>query len=679
MSARGLTFAVALCLGCTGGASLSPLPRGPDDAEPPHDLGWEGLADVQPASSDSGASPAIDASHGEDTTPDADPVLPPPEPRHAPFDVLTYNVRHVTEDDTGAYAWASRSPDVVQLIEKNDPDIFGVQEASSAVIQEDLKAAFGGVYDHYQPPGGSPKMIFFRRGRFAPLSGDLANDSGNVRLPNVYTENEPCFPNAGGRTAAWVRLRDLASNQSYFIINAHIAHGNCAAGREAAAQRLVEVIEQHAGDVAVIVIGDLNADPQNPAKDEDSTIDILEAGGANFGLYRSHRHSGDTTAQTATYNSSWKKASTSYSRLDYIFVSGGDLTTRHSIVDRSEFGGISPSDHFAVATTIRDAPFRPVAVLDANGDGEAPATMLDFADVDGDRCADKFSWNPTLQGGQPRVYLSNCDGTFGDAIADPQGASQSAATRFFFGDVNGDRCADRLASTPGLDAGRASLYLSNCDGTFAFAIATLHGEGSSPLTRYYLADVDADRCDDLAIWNPGAASGRVRMALSNCDGTFGAPTVGADGAASENDDAHFYFADVTGDGAAEKILWDPAAESGRTRIYRSNVDGTFSHLGDHPGGYSAVPSTRLYFADVNRDGHADKIFWRANFRQGRPQIYLGDENGFQGAPMMGNPGYSQSELTTYFFVDVDGSGAADQIYWRPTGFGGATRTYLSWN
>jgi hypothetical protein len=71
-----------------------------------------------------------------------------------------------------------------------------------------------------------------------------------------------------------------------------------------------------------------------------------------------------------------------------------------------------------------------------------------------------------------------------------------------------------------------------------------------------------------------------------------------------------YFADVTGEGCADKIYWNPTFDLGRARVYVSNCDGTFTFLTAHTGGTSVVPETRLYFADVNGDGRADKLFWR---------------------------------------------------------------------
>jgi endonuclease/exonuclease/phosphatase family metal-dependent hydrolase len=594
---------------------------------------------------------------------------------HRPFTVMTYNVRHVTEEDTGIYTWTQRSPDVIKLISLRNPDIFGVQEASSTVIQTDLINAFQANYDYYKPSNGSPKMIFYRRSRFALAAG--TDVQGYFGIPNPYTSSDPCYPNAAGRTAAWIKLDDKLSGRQYFLVNSHPAHGGaCGLAREKNSEQIRAVIAQKSLGRSIIVFGDLNSDPQHVNAANDDSIAMLETGGSPA-LYRSARHTGATTADTATFNSSWKSPSTNYGRLDYILVSGGDMATSDQLVDRSEYDGISPSDHFAVMATIRPSVFQPGSISDAHGNGNSASTRLYFADVTGDGCADKLSWNPTLLGGATQFFPSNCNGTFGAGLVHDNGGSASNGTTFYFPDVNGDGCADKIYWNPTFDTGRTRVYLSNCDGTFRWSNSNDNGGSESTATTFYFADLTGDKCADKVYWNPTFDSGRTRVYLSNCDGTFRWSNSNTDTGVSQNSDAHFYFADVTGDGRADKMVWDIPVESGRTRIYASNGDGTFTFLSTHTGGGSGVTTTRLYFTDVNGDGHADKLFWRPDYREGRIQIYLGSATGFAGGPLMNNPGYSQSANTQYFFADLDGSGATDQIYWNYGADNGNSRVYLS--
>ena len=591
--------------------------------------------------------------------------------RHEPFRVLTYNVRQVNDADTGPYAWTERAPGVIELIADNDPDVFGVQEASAAAIQDALTTAFEDTHDVWRPPGGSPKMIFYRRDRFE------AGETGNQYLPNPYPDEDPCHPNASGRTAAWVTLKDRDSGRSYFVMNAHIAHGQaCSEGREVAATAIRAIIDEQSAELPVILFGDFNNDVQAAGAPAESTIDILESGGEGVTLYRSARHTGTTTAAERTFNSAWKAPSDAAARIDYILVSGGDLTSEAQAVDRREVNGISPSDHFAVLATIRHAIFASARISDDQGDGDAPGTRLWFADVDGNGRADKIAWNPALEDGRVRVFLSDGPATFAVTVVDPQGASASPTLRRFFADVDGDACADRIDHDPEAAPGVVTVARSTCDGHFTDEAVTSDAPGEAT-THFYFADVDGDGCADRMAWDPGAVGGATRVARSRCDGRFDDEAASDDDGASTTASAIFALADVTGDGVADKLLWDLAAAEGQTQVFRGDGDGTFTYTGAHTGGSSGVATSRFYFADVDGDGRADKIFWRPSFRQGRLQIYLADgsDGGFAPSPIMNNPGYSESEATTYLFADLDGNGAADQIYWNPSA--PETRAYLA--
>src|SRR5690554_6806899 len=91
---------------------------------------------------------------------------------HQNFRVATFNVRHVTSDDTGNHSWANRQAGVLAAVRSNDPDIFGLQEASNAPIKTAFETEFSEDYDFHKPSGGSPKYIFFRKSRFERLRSE---------------------------------------------------------------------------------------------------------------------------------------------------------------------------------------------------------------------------------------------------------------------------------------------------------------------------------------------------------------------------------------------------------------------------------------------------------------------------------------------------------------------------
>lgn len=174
--------------------------------------------------------------------------------------------------------------------------------------------------------------------------------SGSPKLV-FYKKSHACHPNAKGRRAAWVGLREKDSQKVFLI--AHIAHGaKCSEGRMKQAEAIKRIVETEGQGLAKIVMGDFNTDPQATATKGEATISILESAG----LKRTASHSGTTTKAHATFNSDWKKTGwKSSARLDWIFHSGGDITSASPAIDRTTVGGITPSDHCAVLATIRAA------------------------------------------------------------------------------------------------------------------------------------------------------------------------------------------------------------------------------------------------------------------------------------------------------------------------------------
>ncbi|ATB39458.1 hypothetical protein CYFUS_004902 [Cystobacter fuscus] len=597
---------------------------------------------------------------------------------HKAFRVMTYNVRGPL--DTGVRAWPNRKAAVIQRILANNADIVGVQEAQSPSggpsIPADLIAGLTGTdkpYGVYNPGGGSPKLIFFKKSRFeiAPEVG-----SGNEALVNPYAASAECFSHAEGKKIAWVGLRDLSTGQVYFVANTHFAYSAiCSLGRQKEAAQMGNFLVTKPAGLPVVAMGDFNTDAQSPSTPDESTMEDLESLGH---LYRTARFDGTTREEDATFNNAWQGGtpSTKYSRLDYILHSGGEITSTSPSIDRTESGGLTPSDHFAVLATIRPSIFASCSTLTTVPSGTSASTQLFFADVTGDGCADRISWNYTAGEGETWVAKSGCDGSFAAAVKNEGAVSVVATTRFFFADVTGDGCADKILWRPTLADGEVRIYPSRCDGTFGDRVAFTAAASTSESTRLFFADVTGDGAADLLRWNPKERSGAFEtfIARKGTTPSFGAAVRSTDGA-NTSEDTRVYFADVDGDGKADRLTWNPGQDGGRTRVYRSAGTGAFSFSFAHDEGTSGVDTSRFYFADVDGDGKADKIFWRPTFRQGRMQIYLSSGTDFGSSPLMDNTGFSGSENTDFFFANIDGRGGADKVYWNPGAYDGASKVF----
>lgn len=589
---------------------------------------------------------------------------------HQNFRVVTYNIRHITSDDTGVYDWYAREDAVLEMLRSRDPDVFGVQEVSNKPVRDAIRGAFKDDYDWIRPSGGSPKMIFFKKSRFERLS---PNEEGNVRLDNPYSESESCRSNANGRTFAWIKLKDKKSGRIYLFMNIHTAHArDCWKARNESMDQMLDFMEEHIDSGATfVVLGDFNTDEQRdpPFDERDKTATTLEANRPGLRMRRSARWSGKTSKSTRTFNHAWKKSSNSYGRYDYIFVNSLDATTYRQSTDQQTIkdimgsgADISPSDHFLVRAEIRHAPFDYLPAV-SHQEG-ASNDHISFGDVNGDGRVDLIRWKTSVHSGKVRVHLADEAGNFAsEAIVDAN-EGETGEWRYF-ADIDGDGCADRISWKAGKEGGALRVGKSNCDGTFESS--EVHSPGTTKSgTKWFFAKLNDDECYDRIAWHPDVEGGQTRVALAKCDGSleFEAEQVTTDEGSTANSDATIAFADINGDGLADKILWDLDQYSGRTVVYTSQGDGDFELFHEHKGGHSGVKSTRLFFGDVDGDGYAEKGFWRPNYRQGYMQLYPGSEDGLITHPMMVNSGPSEHENTDFFLADVNGDGSDDLIRWN---------------
>ncbi|MBD8487372.1 VCBS repeat-containing protein [Echinicola sp. CAU 1574] len=553
---------------------------------------------------------------------------------------MSFNIKHDNVSDP--LSLDDRKSLILQIITDNDPDIVGLQEFSNNWFETWMENEMTNLgYDIYTVTStGTPKAIFYKANRFSRL------DQGEFEVNLTETRN-----------GTWAVLLDSFTNRSYFICNSHWTTVS-SSERQIMANLVKSVVEQNAGGLPVIVLGDFNAQPGTP---EISTI--KNTTGSNS-LVCSHHETGDTFH-------GWD--GTGNSKLDWIF-SSRDLAFTSSKVIETNYGGNWPSDHWPIMADFVPAYFGGANIDDQGISGSA-STNYYFADVTGDGKVDKIYWNPTFDSGRTRVYGSNGDGTFSFLSSNTNGTSQSSQTTFYFADVTGDGKADKIYWNPTFDNGNTRVYKSNGDGTFDWLYSNPSGASTSSSNKFYFEDVTGDGKADLISWDPNDDSGHTRVYRSNGDGTFTFLDSNTNGT-SQSSLTTFYFADVTGDGKADKIYWNPNFDDGHTRIYGSNGDGTFTFLDSNTTGASGVASTRFYFADVTGDGKADKIYWRPNIYKGKIKIYPSNGDGTFDGPVYSLRGTSQSENTFFYFFDINGDEKADQIRWNkdeaPSGYSSGT-------
>lgn len=589
------------------------------------------------------------------TTPEEPNVINPnPLVLEESFTVMSFNLRNPTNSDP--FTQLQRMSKLTTLMNDNEVDILGVQELANNDVEEYVNSAMDQAgYAVYKTgaANGSPKSIFYKKSRFTLVNaGHLIKEfvAGTVIS-----------------SAKWVILKEVKNNNEYFVINSHWYHtADAGEYRKEFAQILLDCIKANHGGRPVICLGDFNA---IPGTTEINTIKNADGFNMVDALMESQ---GDPTFHN------WTGIGTK--KIDYV-MSTRDLAFRSYKVVKDKYTvdgkTMWPSDHFPVFARYIPAIFG-AAKQDASAASTDAKNQYYFADVNGDGKKDKISWNAGANGGKVSVYLANGSGGFqSTAIVHDASASTSADSYYYFADVNGDKKADLIRWNKGLVSGKTQVYLASNNGSFsATAIDNPEGTSAGTTTKFYFSDVNGDGMADKIYWNSTHDGGNIRVYLATGDGNFSGSVKSSSNVGSTTARTNYYFADINGDGKNDLVRWQASLDGGKAMVFLSNGDGTFTKSVDHSnaGATSGLESTKFYFADVNGDGKADKIYWNASNNLGEPKIYLGTSTTFE-SPVYSLRGTSQKETTNYYFEDINGDGKADQIRWNPTENNGAIKTY----
>ncbi len=469
-------------------------------------------------------------------------------------------------------------------------------------------------------------------------------------------------------SAKWVILKDKTNGLEYFVINSHWYH-TADAG-------------QYRADFAKLIL-DCIRDNHNgkpvicmgdfnaiPGTNE---INIIK----NVTGYDMIDALMDTQAEYTFHN--WTGKATK--KLDYV-LSTRDLALRgyETVKDKFTVDGKTmwPSDHFPVLARYIPAVFQAGFNHETAASAQAK-TRYFFADVNGDGKKDKIQWQAGANAGKVGVYLSNgASGFQSTAIQHDASASSSEDVQYYFADVNGDKKADLIRWQKGQASGKTQVFLATSNGSFA-STSVDHAQGASTLagTNYLFADVNGDGKADKIQWEASQHAGQPQLYLATENGNFASSAKAIAVAASNSAASQFFLADINGDKKADLVRWDAGKDSGKALVYLAAADGTFA-LSDgfsNSGATSGLSNTRFYFSDINGDGKADKVYWNPTNYLGEPKIYLAGETGFDG-PVYSLRGPSQQEGTHFFFADINGDKKADQLRWNAAENNGKVQSYL---
>lgn len=271
-------------------------------------------------------------------------LLLPTVTRADPVRVMTFNIRYGTAPD-GENAWPLRRSLVTQVISDDRPDVLGVQEALRDQLDELVAALpeYAKVGAGRNAEGdGEYSAILYRQSRF-----DLC-DAGTFWLS--ATPGSPGSKTWGNnlpRICTWARLFDRTNNRRFVVFNTHWDHESQPA-RLRSGELISKRIDDLANDEPVIVTGDFNAAPDNPA------LAALVAGGRVRDTFAA-LHPDEKLV--GTFNGFG--LAPGVHKIDGVLASDHWEVEAAKIV-RTREGERYPSDHFPVTATVTlpeaDAP-----------------------------------------------------------------------------------------------------------------------------------------------------------------------------------------------------------------------------------------------------------------------------------------------------------------------------------
>ncbi|HRI60760.1 MAG TPA: endonuclease/exonuclease/phosphatase family protein [Saprospiraceae bacterium] len=247
---------------------------------------------------------------------------------------LTYNIRYDNPGD-GEDAWPKRRDFLAGQLRFHAPDIFGIQEGLHRQVEylsEQLPAYTRvGVGRDDGKEGGEYSALFFLKKRFGLLA------SGTFWLSETPDTVSKGWDAALPRICTFAHLHDSLSGKKLWVFNTHFDHIGKEARRRSAELILWKIKEKNTAGEPVILMGDLNAEPQ------EEPIAVL---------IRTLRDARSVSEEPpfgpeGTFNA-FKFHDPVQRRIDYIFLNDTGLKVKQHAVLSDSRDCHYPSDHLPV-------------------------------------------------------------------------------------------------------------------------------------------------------------------------------------------------------------------------------------------------------------------------------------------------------------------------------------------
>lgn len=254
--------------------------------------------------------------------------------------LMSFNIRYDNPDD-GINRWENRKEMVIDVFEKYQPDIIGLQEVLNGqlkyVTEQLPEYSYIGVGRDDGKERGEYSPILYRNTRFKIKEGSTFWLSATPDCPSKGWDA------ALERICTFVLLQDTRTGKFIWVLNTHFDHIGIVA-RENSAKLIIEKMGtlKRQFKCPVVVMGDLNSEV------DDKAFYLLRS------IFADTREISKTepVGSLATFNA-FNFEEPARNRIDYIFVEMEfvDVLNFQTINDSSN--GRYPSDHFPVFAEIK--------------------------------------------------------------------------------------------------------------------------------------------------------------------------------------------------------------------------------------------------------------------------------------------------------------------------------------
>ena len=243
--------------------------------------------------------------------------------------VMSFNIRTSNAKD-GTNSWEFRADAVLAMIQDQNPDVLGLQEATFgqvtplAYFLDDYK--WVGVGRDDGKKGGEYMAVFYNKKRVS-----LA------KWGTFWLSETPDTPSKGWdaayfRTATWCLFKDKTSGKKYFVVNTHLDNEGAEARANGLSLILDKIAAMNGEGLPVIVMGDFN----------------MTLGDPSMAPARKALQNARTTAAKSDELDTCHDWGRNFSAIDFIWYKGFSSCVEYETVTKPYAGRAYVSDHYPI-------------------------------------------------------------------------------------------------------------------------------------------------------------------------------------------------------------------------------------------------------------------------------------------------------------------------------------------